>query len=329
MGSTRDRSLRSLSGMNVTVRVNEPRVGAYLNTESQVFARYALDSQIRQLELAKPTLTVRAVEVGSGEPALFLHGFGLCAAHWAPLLARLPSLHSVAIDMPGHGGTGGIDFRGENLREWFREMLTSCLDKLGLESAHIVGHSQGGMIGMWLAIDAPERVRSLVVIGVPAVAFGGRMAAFRLLARPGIGPLLFRIPKPAFAYRRILAGTMGQHAVDAYPDLVRATYLATRRSDHGPTVSTYLREMYAGVDARPARYVLDDAELARIDRPPLIVWGREDVDFQPIADAQSRVALIPNARFEVVRGGHEPWLDDADVCANLLSGFQSTSGPSV
>src|SRR6188508_1150281 len=83
MGSPRDRSVRSLSGMNVTVRVNEPRVGAYLSTESQVFARYALDSQIRQLELAKPTLTVRAVEVGSGEPALFLHGFGLCAAHWA------------------------------------------------------------------------------------------------------------------------------------------------------------------------------------------------------------------------------------------------------
>jgi pimeloyl-ACP methyl ester carboxylesterase len=70
-------------------------------------------------------------------------------------------------------------------------MLSRCLDKLGLESAHVVGHSQGAMFALWLALGAPERVRSVVVaIGVPAVALGARIEALRWLARPGLGPLM-------------------------------------------------------------------------------------------------------------------------------------------
>jgi pimeloyl-ACP methyl ester carboxylesterase len=308
-------------GVGVSDQLRQPINAPYLEAEAEVFARYALEPTGRQIELEKPGLTVRAVEVGSGEPALFLHGFGLCTAHWAPLLAGLPSLRSVAIDMPGHGASGGVDYRGVHLRDWFKNMLTSCLDALGLESAHVVGHSQGAMIGMWLALDAPERVRSVVAIGTPAVAFGAELASLKVLARPGLGPFLVSMPKPAFIYRRAIAGNMGSHAVDKFPDLVRASYLAGRRADHGKTVSTYLREMFIGAHAEPQRYVLGDAELARIRQPMLIVWGQDDEHFQSIPEAKSRANLIPGARFEVVPGGHEPWLDDVAACVNKLSAF--------
>jgi pimeloyl-ACP methyl ester carboxylesterase len=180
-----------------------------LNVESQVFASYSLAVQTRELELDTPRLTVRAVESGTGEPALFLHGFGLTTAHWAPVIARLPSLHSVAIDMPGHGASDGVDYGGVNLRDWFGDMLTSCLDKLGLESGYIVGHSQGAMIGMWLALDAPERVRSLVAIGTPAVALGARLDSLKFLARPVIGRFMLSMPNPAPMYRRIMERQIG------------------------------------------------------------------------------------------------------------------------
>jgi hypothetical protein len=101
---------------------------------------------------------VRAVEVGTAEPALFLHGFSLCPAHWTPLFARLPSLRRIAIDMPGHGASGGVDYCGVNLRSWYTQMLTSTL-------------------------DAPERVRSLVTIGTPAVALGARLDGLDVPAR--------------------------------------------------------------------------------------------------------------------------------------------------
>jgi pimeloyl-ACP methyl ester carboxylesterase len=287
-----------------------------------VFAIHSLEPETRELHLAKPRLTLRAVEVGTGEPALFLHGFGLTTAHWTPLIARLPSIHSIAIDMPGHGLSDGVDYRGVNLREWYRDLLIGCLDELGLDSAHIVGHSQGAMLGMWLALDAPERVRSMVAIGTPSVAFGASLDDLRFLARPGIGPLMLAMPKPAFAYRQIMSPSMGQHAIETAPELLHTTYLATRGIDHARTISTYLREMFAGTGEQPPRYVLSDGELARIDKPVLIIWGDAD-PYQPVAEAKARAALIPNARFEVIAGGHEPWLDDLDRCAELVSAFLS------
>jgi pimeloyl-ACP methyl ester carboxylesterase len=295
---------------------------AFLKAEAHVFASSSLEPQARELRLDKLKVTVRALEVGTGEPALFLHGFGLTTAHWAPLMARLPSLHSFAIDMPGHGMSDGADYRGWNLRDWYKDLLTGCLDELELDSAHIVGHSQGAMLGMWLALDAAQRVRSLVAIGTPSVAFGAQLDDLKVLARPGIGPLMFAMPKPAFMYRQIMATTMGRHVIKTAPDLVRTTYLATRGADHARTVSTYLREMFAGTGEQAPRYVLSDAELARIVQPVLVIWGNED-PFQPIAEAKARAALIANGRFEVVPGGHEPWLDDLEVCAELIATFLS------
>jgi len=305
----------------------------FLKAEAAVFAAYSLKSTTHQLRLQTPRMELRVTEVGNGEQTLFLHGFSLCTAHWAPLLAQLPSLRSIAIDMPGHGCSDGVDFRGADLRRWFKDMLIGILDELGLDSIHVVGHSQGAFIGLGLALDAPERVRSLVAIGTPAVALGARLDRLRLLARPGIGALLLSMPKPARAYRGILANTIGLHAVESAPEeLIRATYLGTQRWAFGTTIQTYLREMFEGVDAKPQRYVLTDDELARIERPVLIVWGPEDTGFQTIAEVRERAALIPNARFELVPGGHEPWLDDPESTAQQVSDFlvrQATGDPRV
>jgi pimeloyl-ACP methyl ester carboxylesterase len=295
---------------------------SFVKAEADVFAAYSLKPTVRHLQLQKPRMALRVTEVGDGEPTLFLHGFSLCTAHWAPLMGQLPLLHSIAIDMPGHGGSDGVDYRGVDLRRWFRDMLTNCLDELGLDSVHVIGHSQGAFIGLGLALDAPERVRSLVAIGTPAVALGARVDSLRMLARPGIGALLLSMPKPAPMYRGILVKTIGLHAVDSAPEeLIRATYLGTQRRAFGTTVSTYLGEMFKGVDAKPQRYVLTDEDLARIDRPVLIVWGREDDGFQTIAQVRERAALIPNARFELVPGGHEPWLEDLESTAKPISSF--------
>jgi len=296
---------------------------SYLEAERQVFANLSLTPDARHLRLTDPLLELRAIELGKGEPVVFLHGFSLCTAHWAPLMSRLPSLHRIAIDMPGHGGSGAFDFGGVDLRAWFKEAFTTCLDELGVESAHIIGHSQGAMIGMWLALDAPERVKSLVAIGTPAVAFGAHLDQLRMLAVPGIGPVLMSMPAriPESLFGRMIAVNMGRHAVDTAPDLVHAAQLAQRRAGFGTTVSTYLREMFKGAASEPPRYVLSDDELARIQQPVLIVWGEEDHHYQAVAEAKSKAALIPSARFEVVPGGHEPWLDDLERCAELISAF--------
>lgn len=299
----------------------------FLRSDADVFRSHTLEANSRSLRL-RTGMTIRAVEAGAGDPVLFLHGFSLCTSHWAPLFTRFHAVRGIAIDMPGHGASSGFDFTAVDLRTWFSEMLTACLDELGLDSAHIVGHSQGAMLALWLALDAPERVRSLVTIGTPAVAFGARLPDLRVLARPRIGSLLLSMPKPPFMFRRILANTIGRQAVEsASKPLIHATYLATRNPDFGMTVSSYLREMFAGADAQPPRYILTDDELTRITQPVLVLWGDGDHN-QLRAEAQARVAIIPNARFCPVPGGHEPWLDNLQACAERIAAFLPALEPS-
>ncbi|HEX9116704.1 MAG TPA: alpha/beta hydrolase [Anaerolineae bacterium] len=302
-----------------------PTNSRYIHAEAEVFGSYSLSPVSRTLSLPRPPLRLRVVEVGSGEPALLMHGFSHCTAHWAPLVARLPGVRSLMLDMPGHGATDAVGYGGVDLRAWFKEFFTGCLDALGLEQVRLIGHSQGAMLALWLALDAPARVRSVVSIGLPAVAFGARLDSMRLLARPILGRLLLSLPMPPPAYRNILASTMGPAAVRARPDLVRATYLATHRPGFGLTVASYLREMFRGADAEPPRYVLSDAELRGVGQPVLVLWGERD-GFQPIRQAEARAALMPRCRFEVVSGGHEPWLDDLEACTGLIADFYSGQG---
>lgn len=297
-----------------------PTNSGYAEAEARVFGGYALSPTIHTLSLAQPRLCLRVVEVGAGEPVVFLHGFSHCVAHWAPLVSRLAGVRSVMLDAPGHAAADPVNFNSVDLRSWYKEMLTGCLDALGLEQVRLIGHSQGAMQALWLALDAPTRVHSVVAIGTPAVAFGARLDGLRLLARPRVGPLLLWLPQPLPAYRNILASTMGPDAVRAYPDLVHATYRATHRAGYAKTISSYLREMFRGADAETRRYVLSDAELQHVAPPALVLWGDHDTT-QPITEAKARAALLPHGRFEVVSGGHEPWLDNLEACASLISAF--------
>jgi pimeloyl-ACP methyl ester carboxylesterase len=286
-----------------------PTNPGYFEAEARAFGGYPLSPPVQALSLEQPRLRVRAVEVGTGEPTVFLYGFSHCTAHWAPLVSRLSAMRNFMLDAPGHAASDAVNFRGINLQAWYKEMLMSCLDALGLEQVRLLGHSQSAMQALWLALDAPDRVRSVVVIGVPAVAFGARLAAIRFLARTVVGPLLFWLPPPS-VYRNILAGTTGPAAVRAYPELVRATYRDNHRTGYAKTVASYLQEMFRGADAEPRRYALSDAELRRITQLVLVLWGRDDTRFQPMGVAKAWGALLPHSRFVVVWGGHEPWLDD-------------------
>jgi pimeloyl-ACP methyl ester carboxylesterase len=144
-------------------------------TRRRLAARYRLPVAARYLDLAEPRLRVRVLEVGEGRP-LLLHGVTLLADHWAPLLAKLRGFRCIAVDLPGHGRSDPVDFRRLPLRRWYVGMLGALLDRLGLLAAPVVGHSLGGILGLWLALDAPRRVQALVVMGAPAVALPGSHA---------------------------------------------------------------------------------------------------------------------------------------------------------
>ncbi len=100
---------------------------------------------------------------GQGEPLLFIHGLASSARSWKKQVPFFSQQYRVVtFDIRGHGRS---DKPMEPYSiELFASDAAELLKALGIESAHIVGFSMGGMIAFQLAVEAPELVRSLVAV---------------------------------------------------------------------------------------------------------------------------------------------------------------------
>jgi len=118
---------------------------------------------------------------GDGPPVVLLHSFLMDGEMFAPQVAELGAeFRFVAVDERGHGETPAdapFDY-------WdvARDVL-GLLDELGLGRAAVIGTSQGGFVGLRMALLAPERVTALCVLGTSAAAEDANVAAsYRELA---------------------------------------------------------------------------------------------------------------------------------------------------
>ncbi|HEU4463404.1 MAG TPA: alpha/beta fold hydrolase, partial [Gemmatimonadota bacterium] len=136
--------------------------------------------------VALPTgVEIRYVESGrpGGETVVFLHGYTDSSLSFGPtieaLLARRPDLRTLAPDLRGHGGSSlppaeecAADpapcFR---VAEFARDVL-AFLDAVDVERAHLVGHSYGSLVAQDVALAAPDRIASIVLLGSTARAVG-------------------------------------------------------------------------------------------------------------------------------------------------------------
>src|SRR5258708_12323345 len=96
----------------------------------------------------------------------------------------------IALDRPGCGLSDGFDYSSvDDIRGHAVTFLGAVLDALGLDRARIVANSMGGLWSLWLALDRPERVSSLALLGCPALAAGtSAPAALRIMSPRGLGP---------------------------------------------------------------------------------------------------------------------------------------------
>ncbi len=99
---------------------------------------------------------------GSDDSLLFVHGAGGTHKHWGYQLQALGEVNRYALDLPGHGRSGGAGRRsiGE-----YAEVVLRLLDALGLSQVTLVGHSMGGAISQYLALHHASCVDKLVLVG--------------------------------------------------------------------------------------------------------------------------------------------------------------------
>lgn len=222
------------------------------------------------------TLTVGAQTLhvdrqGRGPVVLLLHdGASTGQRDWGPLVPVLAQRFDVLLpDLRGHG-------RSPRVERIFWPGLTrdaaGLLEALAVPRAHIVGVGEGATLALHLAIEAPERVASLVLGGARAYVTDEDVARLDAL-RPE--NLLAAAPDLARAYEAV-HGDGWRHLLDRY--------LTSFRSDR------------AYLDVR--------AKLGEVACPTLVVHGDTD-PLVPMQQAELVAAGIPGARLVLVEGGRQ------------------------
>ena len=115
-------------------------------------------------------IRARYLEEGSGPVVLLLHGasLGSSADVWARTMSDLAAIgmRAIALDLPGFGLTDNPPDHSVAFRARF---IPAFLDAIGVDRAHVVGHSQSGQVAVRLAIDEPARIRKIVVLGTASM----------------------------------------------------------------------------------------------------------------------------------------------------------------
>lgn len=220
----------------------------------------------------------------SGAPSiLLLHAWGESRASFDRLTEGLPrAWHVLAVDLRGHGQSDKPR-AGYGLASLADDVL-AFLDSVGVASAVVVGSSSGGYVAQQVAVAAPDRVRGLVLAGVP----------FSLAGRPDFADEIDALVDP-------ISPDWARGFVDwfAVEGEVPADYLADRVQDALAIPADVWRLSLAGLTASTP-----PLQSGRISSPTLAIWGDRDA-LIPVDHQAALVSGIPGARREVYEGvGH-------------------------
>ena len=235
---------------------------------------------------------------------LFLHGLGGSRTSWAPQLADLSdAFRCMAWDMPGYGASAPVEpltFAA------IADAVARLLDAAGVERAHLVGESFGGMHALHAALRHPDRVGRLVLANTSG-SFGldGTDPDEWRAAR--LAPLDAGLT-PADIAEPVLTSVAGP---GLRPDL-----LAMRVAGFARIPSAGLR---AAVECLPSHNLLD--RLAEINAPALVVAGELDAE-TPVAYARALADGLPDAELVVLDGiGHLAVSEAPDAFNQLARAF--------
>jgi pimeloyl-ACP methyl ester carboxylesterase len=299
----------------------DPRTQRYRQAERALWEHWGLEPSERFIDLDSPRARLRVLEVGSGDPVLFVHGTGGSGPYWAPLVRELDGFRCLMIDRPGWGLSSPIDFSKSEYGRLIADVLNGALDALGVDRAHVIGASIGDVWALRLAQRHPSRVGRIVLLGGgPLLPDVPVPRIIRLIASP-IGAIMVRLPDKPGRVRSIMRQIGHGASLDAgrIPDEYiewRATL--SNETDSMRNERAMIRAIVCRRGFRPG-LTFDDAELAAIRQPTLLVYGTMDPN-GPLDLWRRCAGLLPEGELHTLNdGGHLPWLDDPSQVARKIS----------
>lgn len=267
----------------------------------------------RRVEL--PGASVNYVEIGAGEPVVFVHGI---SGSWQNWLENLPHFartrRAIALDLPGFGASPmpswPIDIPA------YGRLIHDFCERLGIEGGTIVGNSLGGFVAAEAVTTAPGRFRRLVLVSA-----AGIINTWRPRERAVATAFSWKTFSPLFA--------SGGREIVNRPRLRRAVFGPFVRYPNRLGVELLWEQLDSGLrncpgfgEALHAALRHDIRErLPTITIPTLIVWGFSDRVI-PVQAALSYHRRIPGSQLEIFeRTGHVPQLERPARFNALLDEF--------
>jgi non-heme chloroperoxidase len=249
-------------------------------------------------------VTLQYVERGraSGAPVVLLHGLSDSWCSFEPMMDRLPpTVRAIAISQRGHGGSSRpVDYTFESMAA----DVVGILETLGIHAAVVVGHSMGAFVAMQMAVDHPDRVLGLILMGaMTSLEHDATLQAMLdAIAMPDDQPV-----EAAFA-REFQVSTLARPIAGAWLDMFVAESLKLPARVWRALLRTLLTTPELG------------ERLSAVRVPVTLLWGDKDM-FATAAHQARLCALMPGARLITHSGaGHAlHWEDPARCAADIVA----------
>jgi 4,5:9,10-diseco-3-hydroxy-5,9,17-trioxoandrosta-1(10),2-diene-4-oate hydrolase len=261
-------------------------------------------------------------ESGSGPTVVMLHGGGPGASGVSNYSRNIDALAEhfrvMVPDMPGYGRSAkGVDH--DDPFGYLADMIRGLLDALDIDTAHLIGDSYGGAAALRLALDTPDRVERLVLMGP------GGIGTTRGLPTPGLKSLLsyYGGDGPSRDKLETFIRTCLVHDGASVPDeLIHIRYAAS--TDPDVVADPPLRRP-SSLRTLWRMDLTRDRRLRHLPNPTLVLWGRDDKVNRP-SGGPMLLNLMPNAELLMTsHTGHWMQWERAELFNELVTEFLSTA----
>jgi pimeloyl-ACP methyl ester carboxylesterase len=239
---------------------------------------------------------VHYVDVGEGSPVVLIHGFASSLGTWRDLVEVLKKNHRVvALDLKGFGWTDRPE--GDYSPKAQAKLVFDLLEALGIDKTDVVAHSWGSSIALEMALDQPDRVDRVALYD--AWVFEEQIPTFFHWARvDGLGEALFAMFYDERADEKMrLAFYDDRYVTEELVESVEA------QLDRPGTTAAALAAV------RGQHYQEVEKRYGSIDKPVLLLWGRED-KVTTLEYGERLSKDLPHARLVVYpQCGHFPMIE--------------------
>jgi 4,5:9,10-diseco-3-hydroxy-5,9,17-trioxoandrosta-1(10),2-diene-4-oate hydrolase len=257
-------------------------------------------------------------ETGSGAPVVLLHGGGPGASGVSNYSRNIEPLarhfRVIVPDMPGYGRSAkGVD--GSDPFGYLANHIRGALDQLGIDRAHLVGNSYGGACALRLALDTPQRVEKLVLMGP------GGVGTTRGLPTPGLKNLLayYGGDGPSVDKLRTFIRSYLVFDGETVPEsLIESRYQASIDRE---VIANPPLQRPSGLRTLWRMDFTRDRRLSTLATPTLVIWGRDDKVNKP-SGAAMLAKRMPNADVLITaKTGHWVQWERAELFNAVTTAF--------